>query len=426
MLSPEEILNHYSSQQIQKALLSVGREREAVGAFADGSYMKRPDTILYPKDIIERVKRGAVAFHCSVEHWTNPLQLSTKLSTAELDELRKSWDLIIDIDSKVKLEHGRAAAVVIVDFLKELGVQPTVKFSGRRGFHIAVSADAFPPALDFKSLSSRYPEAPRAICRFIKEKVKERIFEALVDIEGGVSALTSLLPSVSELNPYLFLEVEENWGSRHLFRAPYSLHSGTWLVSLPIRLFKLKSFSPEQAAPEKIKVEAPFLESKVGEGTELLLQALDWFAKIKPEPAMETKKPKGKFSETVPEQYFPPCIKRMLAGLPDGRKRSVFTIISFLQSVNWTGEQIEKRVMEWGRAVGLPERFVRTQLKWHSRTERLPPNCENDLFYKSIGLCSGEVHCASGCKNPVNDAIKGYLRSKPRTEKKPISLQRKK
>ncbi|MEM5782246.1 MAG: hypothetical protein QXD43_03580, partial [Candidatus Aenigmatarchaeota archaeon] len=89
-----EILKYYSREDIQNAILSFSKNREIVGSLRDGSYLNRPDVIEYPKDIIERVKKGAVAFHCSVERWLNPMQLSTNLTQKEIDSLKIGFDLI--------------------------------------------------------------------------------------------------------------------------------------------------------------------------------------------------------------------------------------------------------------------------------------------------------------------------------------------
>lgn len=98
-----EILRYYSREDIQNAMLSFSKDREVVGSLIDGTYLNRPDTLLYPKDIIERVKKGAVAFHCSVEKWFNPMQISTSLTQTEMENLRKGFDFIIDIDSRSNL-----------------------------------------------------------------------------------------------------------------------------------------------------------------------------------------------------------------------------------------------------------------------------------------------------------------------------------
>ena len=123
-MNQKDIINYYSQNFVQKAIASIGKNREIASSKLDGSYMKRPDIISYPRDIIEKAKLGAATFHCSVEKWKNPMQLGSELSRKDLDELRMGWDLILDIDAKSKMEHSKIAAIVVCNFLKDLGINP--------------------------------------------------------------------------------------------------------------------------------------------------------------------------------------------------------------------------------------------------------------------------------------------------------------
>ncbi|MBR9682848.1 MAG: hypothetical protein GOV02_04175 [Candidatus Aenigmarchaeota archaeon] len=409
-----DILKYYSNPDVQKVLMDVAKDREVVGRFDDGRFLHRPDTLLYTKDLMERVNKGISTFHCSVEKWTHPMRLSAELNPSDLDKMRKGFDLIIDMDSKVKLEHAAITAEVVCEFLKELGIKPTVKFSGSRGFHVGVAGNAFPDSIDFKKMTTRYPEVPQSIAMFIREQIKDRLLDRFVEFEGGVAALVKDLPSVSELSPYAFVDIEKDWGNRHLFRMPYSLHKKFWLVSLPIEVKDLRSFDMNMAKPENVNFKSKFLENKDGEGTELLLQALDWTAKHKKEEVIKSvERRKGNtFTTPIPEEFFPPCVQTILNGITDGRKRSLFTILSFLRSVNWTDEMIQARIQKWNEDNSNPltDRTINTQLKWHFRQNRslLPANCESDMFYKSMGICKRTKYCG---KNPVNYAFKTYILS---------------
>jgi len=411
-----EILKYYSKPEIQNEILSTVKDREVVGSLKDGSYLKRPDTLIYPKDLIERVKRGVVTFHCSVERWFQPMQLSSTLTQKELDNLRKDFDFIMDIDSKVKLEHATIAARVVYDFLRDLGIRATVKYSGSRGFHLAISTDAFPGSIDFKKTSKRYPEIPQILADFIREKIRDHLLEELIAKEGGVASLTKSVPSISELSPYEFVDIEKNWGNRHLFRAPYSLHPKTWLVSLPIKSENLKDFKPEFAKPEKVETNVKFLINKKEEATELLLQALDWKAK---QPRVEIRKVirRPRMKRPIPEDLFPPCIKIIMSGLQDGKKRSLFTLATFLRAMNWEPKKIEESIREWNQKnpQSLSKRLVETQMKWHFRQRRelLPANCVSNLFYDSMGICKPDFICdLKRIKNPVNYPFKAMKRNK--------------
>jgi hypothetical protein len=411
-----EILSYYSRPEIQTALLSFSKEREVVGSLRDGSYLNRPDTLLYPKDILERVKKGVVAFHCSVEKWFNPMQLSTNLSQREMESLRKGFDFIIDIDAKVKLEHAIIAAETVCNFLKDLNIKASVKFSGRRGVHIGIASEAFPEKIDFKKLSSRYPEIPQALAEFITAGAKEKILEELINFEGGVASLVKCLPSISELSPYSFIDIERGWGNRHLFRMPYSLHPKQWLVSVPIRIENLRNFKPEDAKPEKVRADGEFLVNRKDEATELLLQALDWKSK-QPKEIVKEFRITAKSKNPVPEDFFPPCIKLILDGLKDGKKRSLFTVLAFLRNMNWKQEDVERKIREWNMKNSSPlnDRFIKTQLKWHFRQNRnlMTANCSSELFYDNIGICKPDRICnLKGIKNPVNYPFKLMRKNK--------------
>lgn len=403
-----DALTYYSNPEIQKRILEVAKDREVVGSSKDGTFFSRPDTLIYPNDILERVKKGTVAFHCSVERWKSPMQLKTEISQKEMHELRKGFDFIIDIDAKAKLEHAKIAAIEVVEFLKSYGIEPTIKFSGSRGFHIAISGEAFPDKIDFKDMSEKYPEIPQTLANFIREKIKDKLLEELIKFEGGVASLVKTVDSVSELSPYQFIDIEKNWGNRHLFRMPYSLHPKKWLVSVPLSFEQLKNFDLDMAKPENIKVNNDFLVNKKDEATKFLLTALDWGAKLKPDeiPKQEFKR---KFKLKIGEEYFPPCIKSILEGIDDGKKRSLFTLASFLRAMNWSQEDIEEKILEWNKNLARPltDRMVKTQLKWHFRQSRemMPANCNSDMFYKSLGVCKPDKFCG---KNPVNYAFNIY------------------
>ncbi|MBU5575227.1 MAG: hypothetical protein QXF15_01495 [Candidatus Aenigmatarchaeota archaeon] len=410
-LSKEEILNYYSNKIIQEKILSFSKNREVVSVTSDGIYLKRPDILLYSRDIVERVEKGAVAFHCSVEHWSQPMSITS--NELELNKLRCGFDLIIDIDSKVKLEHSKECAIEVCEFLKQYSISPTIKFSGRRGFHIAIASNAFPEKINGKSISEFYPNLPRLISSFISEKIKDRLLERLVALEGGYSSLINLIPSLKELSPYEFVEIEKNWGVRHLFRMPYSFNEKTWKISIPIKISDIKNFNIEWADFKKPKIYADFLINKKDEANDLIDAAFKWAAEtgfFKPQK-IEEKKKNIKIGFKIPEKYFPPCIKNILKGLSDGKKRSIFTIITFLQNVGWNIQDIEKILLEWNskNTQKLSERYITTQIKWHARQSRvlMPANCDSDLYYKSIGICQKNENCK---KNPVNYAISLYLK----------------
>src|SRR3989338_5842021 len=112
-LNRQQLVDYYSNEKITKQLILNAKGREVAGAFWDGSYDKRPNILQYPSDIIQMVRKGVTSFHLSVEHWSNPMALSSE----NYDRLRTGWDLLIDIDSKLGLDESKIAAELIVGLL---------------------------------------------------------------------------------------------------------------------------------------------------------------------------------------------------------------------------------------------------------------------------------------------------------------------
>lgn len=400
-----------------KALLEACKNREVVSVFKGSVFGKRPDTFLYPKDILQAVAEGAIAFHGSVERWENPLKLDVGMSRDELDELRIGWDVILDLDVD-DFEIAKICAKQVIEALKDHGIKSySIKFTGGDSFHIGIPFESLPPKINLIPTSKQYPELFEKIVEYIKWYCEEMLREELLSlwkVEEIAKKVNKKVEDILEkgvFSPFKIITIDV-FGSRHLFRLPYSLHEKTLLVSLPLKPQSLDRFQKEDALPEKVKVEEPFLACKKrGDAEGLVVEALDWYAK-RSKPVIEIEKPVVKFKKgkEIPEEFFPPCIKNILAGLPDGRKRSLFTLVTFLRNMRWSLEKIEKRVYEWNEKNKPPLKpnYIRTQLRWHFRQQRnlLPPNCGNDLFYESIGICKPDAVCAPEgkivIKNPIN------------------------
>ena len=110
-------------------------------------------------------------------------------------------------------------------------------------------------------------------------------------------------------------------------------------------------------------------------------------------------------AQAIPEEYFPPCIKKISAGLEDGKKRALLILINFLSSCNWPHENIEEYVMKWNERNSpdkLRETYIRGQLRYHkSQKEKLlPPNCDNKGYMIDTQFCNPDEFCKK-IKNPV-------------------------
>jgi hypothetical protein len=202
---------------------------------------------------------------------------------------------------------------------------------------------------------------------------------------------------------------------RHLFRMPYSLHEKTALASVVLEKGDIEGFLPKDANPMSVKIKEYMPNNLEGEARGLLSEALEW----KKNKDSKEKEIEGKrYSEDkvyeevdftgVSEDMFPPAIKKLLLGLEDGKKRGLFILITFLRSLNFSQEFVNKRVREWNEKNKPPlkEGYVRSQIEWHFKQKKkiLPPNYSNEAFYKDLGLLT-EI---PKTKNPIVD-VKNIL-----------------
>lgn len=411
-----EIIDYYSKEEVIQSILQASNNREISGTLSSGGYTSRPNVIQYSSDLEEMVKKGCVAFHGSVERWRNPMKIDTKMREEDMDRLREGWDLILDIDSAIGLKGAKMALKRIVELLKRYGIEGYgMKFSGRRGFHIVVPWKAFPKKVDFEKTSNQFPEIPQAIATFIRNEIKSDLLQDLIELKGSFHKLSEEMEGhLDRMTPFAFVDVEKDWSNRHLFRLPYSLHDSTWLVSYPLKEEEVEDFEMEDAEPGNVELGREFIKDvESGCARELVIDAVNWMSKKKrkqEEEKEEETKEEIEPEDPIPEKRFPPCIKHILEGLSDGRKRSVFVLITFLRRMSWDWEKVEEKLKEWNNKNDPPlsENYINTQIKWFKRQERdiVSPSCDNDLYYKSFGVCDPDEKCKQGTdeiqiKNPM-------------------------
>ena len=208
--------------------------------------------------------------------------------------------------------------------------------------------------------------------------------------------------------------------SRHLFRAPYSLHEKTAFASIVLSKEQIQNFKPTDADPLKIihpKSFMPDCESE--EAKELLMEALDWGRKNKPKE--ETKKYEGQGVDMkglkITEDIYPPVIQKILKGIPsDGRKRALGLLLSFFTSLEFPQDFIEEKIREWNNKNYQPlkQGYVKAQITWSVKNKRLPPNYDKPI-YKEFGIRNPPE---PGMKNPINYTIKQAMRNKTQSIKK--------
>jgi len=196
--------------------------------------------------------------------------------------------------------------------------------------------------------------------------------------------------------------------SRHLFRTPYSLHEKSGLASIVLPADKLMGFEKEMAVPERVTAFPRFLDGRKatkGEATALLLKALDHVGEQERARGAKEHKEFAVPEEAIPEELFPPCMRNILQGMVDGKKRAMFALTNFLRTCGWGQEQIGARLEEWNKKNDEPLREV--TVKGHVRYLKFkkevypPPNCKS--FYQDIQVCTPDNFC-SRIKNPAQYA----------------------
>lgn len=402
-----QVFRYYSDTKISSAILEHSRSREVVGVFSNGSFDKRPNTLLNPQDLPTLVRSGIVEFHCSLEHWKNPMAISLSNYSA----LRTGFDMVIDIDVE-SLQHAKLAAHVIFKSLREHQLESFgAKFSGGTGIHIIIPWQAIPQSINFHPTASLFPALARAVINYLKDSIREDLERALLSsyspeqlAEQAKVGLSELLTETG-IDPYKVVGLDSVLiSARHLYRMPYSLNRNTFLASAPIDTNKILEFTTEQAKPENLDMSIPFIPKAQPEAAHpLILKALDWASRQKARKA--PRKIDYESKEKILAKLFPPCINLILHGLSDGKKRALFILINFLSNMKWPYDEMEQLIMEWNQKnhPPLPESYVRGQLRYYKQRGKtpLPPNCSNEGYMIAIGVCKPDNTCRK-ITNPAN------------------------
>ncbi|MBW6451397.1 MAG: hypothetical protein K0B02_01590 [DPANN group archaeon] len=442
----EDAKEYYMREDITNSLFAVSEHREISPIFNATYHGKRPNIIQFPGDISYFAKNGATSFHSSVELWKNPLSLSNSMKPSDMDKLRIGWDFILDMDSKYGMEYAKKTAIILVDALKnDFDVNNiSIKFSGSRGFHLGMTYRMLPDSVDMVPTRKLYPDLPRKIASYLREFTKNRLTKEFLKLdkrfeqkrETDNEEKTEREKSEESglvYNPFQVVDVEQNWGSRHLFRMPYSLNEKTWLASKPISQAQIQDFKMNDARMSKIKGDKGFLDKgDEGEMNLLVTVVNEWSSQIEEKKDKEEAGMKKTIfenpTEAISKEYFPPCITSILNGIHDGRKRSVFILINFMRSCGWGFEAIKYELAKWNKLNpdALPNVYISTQLNYAISREKiiLPPNCENNGYYKDMTVCEPDGFCRR-IRNPAQYAIKkeknitevNKAKKKPKTEK---------
>lgn len=390
------IYDFYSRKEIQKIIVKSAEDREVGVVYGEKGFGKRPDIIEYTNDVLTLASEGVTSFHISEERWADPLQLKPGMTRQQLDNLRKGWDLIIDIDGK-NFEYSKITCKLIVDAINFHNIKNiSLKFSGNKGFHIGVQAESFPKIVNDVPTELLFPEGPKNIASYLKSLIEQHLKKELN---------TSMPFTLVDIDAILI-------SSRHLFRAPYSINEKSNLVSLPLKWQHLDDFNRNDADMSCVTTNVSFLSQHTkNEASQLFIQAFDWASKFKqPKEDRNINQNINFIKHALPENVFPPCIRKLKEGIKeDGRKRAMFILMNYLASIGWSFQEIESFIFEWNKRNNQPlkQGYVQTQLQWFKKqkTPKLPPNCDHPSYYKGMGYCFPDELCRI-IKNPVQYSAK--------------------
>ncbi|NPV06728.1 MAG: hypothetical protein HPY83_02040 [Anaerolineae bacterium] len=162
---------------------------------------------------------------------------------------------ILDIDRRdveVPLALAGAAAAELASLLDELGVEYSLKFSGRRGFH-------FYWAFDQEQAREAGGGEPwpfeRRVIVFLRDRLEERLqagqwrgeFYRYLSPDDPITLTNSADPEHAR-SLLLDENIVHHNGS---LRSPWSVHPESGLVSLPLQRDELEGFQAQDATPEK-------------------------------------------------------------------------------------------------------------------------------------------------------------------------------
>ena len=421
MIHLSTLLQYYKRPEVQEAIVREAKDKEIAVSFGGAGYGKRPDTLQFPNDILEFAKKGVTSFHCSEELWSNPLQITTGMKRQELDDIRTGWDLVLDIDCP-ELNYSKIAGDLLVNAMGYHGVKNiAVKFSGNHGFHLAVPFESFPEYVNGKLTKDLFPDGPRKIAAYLANMIRPELAKRLLAFHdiGQIIKRTGFprekIIKDGVFDPFNVLAIDTVLiAPRHLYRMAYSFNEKSGLVSVPVSPDKILAFDKDNAKAENVITDQVFMDrtkSVPGEARKLLMNSFDFVemgtARKEENESIKPKRDFGIPTQALSENLFPPCMKLAAKGMKDGKKRALFAIVNFLQSVGWEHDKILEWVKEWNakNAEPLRDTIIEGHVRYHKQSKKkiLPPNCKQ--YWEDLGLCKPDGLCAR-IKNPVSYATR--------------------
>ena len=181
-----------------------------------------------------------------------------------IGEERPDW-LVVDVDAGPEVSWGDVKNVTKTCYkiMKELGLNPCIKFSGSRGFQIWSLIQDFEFPEEYEPLPLKGSKRKKNYFTLFSDFV--RVIQREVDRRIPGKTTSDLGPKEKRKDKILL--DPSSMKPMGLVRAPYGLHSKTGLISLPISIKELDEFEPENASVEKA------LERYKKKGNEFVLKS---------------------------------------------------------------------------------------------------------------------------------------------------------
>ncbi len=347
--------------------------------------------------------------------------------------------MILDLDG-VSFEYSQIVGKILIDYFYSLGVyNVSTKFSGNKGFHLAIPFEAFSKFNGLSETRLMFPEVAKNIAMYLMIQLRGIISKTILDKEGSIENISKkydipmedLVNKDEESHYFDFMKVIEIdtilITSRHLFRMPYSFNEKSGLISIPVDNKRIMEFSKDEAKPDNVDPQKykdfEFLNynEKHGKDGDKLLQLIeqpdddaftgDSGTYINSEDLedkiniIKNKKRESlgkmvlasgagevfEIEETIEMKDFPETIKFALDhNFIDGKKRGLFLLLTYLTSINWTFDQIDDVIKTWNKNQEEPlkRNYIQAQMSWFKAqpSKISPPKFSNDNYFKQIGI----------------------------------------
>ncbi len=240
---PIEWLVQYWQRAAKTTLPFLTNRKVAVQQMFDGKILYRRHG---GKGLPDRIGWIEINSAADILKWA---RLHTYSFHPHLNGDRDLW-FVMDIDGRIEKAFPlvQIAAYEMSRLLSGKTIKHLVKFSGNRGFHFLWSLGKTAP--NWLSLRKRVRSWARELEKVLQAKYKGKFYHLIPKTDPII--VTS---STDKKHKKSILIDEQIIHKNGMIRSPYSIHPKTGLVSAPLRTNEILSFKPEQARPERVRIQ---------------------------------------------------------------------------------------------------------------------------------------------------------------------------